>query len=408
MNPTTLARSKVVTKFKPIALISFATALIALAANFGELGGSPDDEPPGNLSLKEPVHPVVLPNPQATREESGETDAAKTRIATYTGRAVCGECHQENFNLHAKHGHASTFFKVADTDVPQILDGKTFDAGEDYGVYSYQKDDAGNLTATIQNGDKPESLPIQFVLGSGHNAQTFLSLLADAEGKTVGIEHRVSCYADQRLGLTVGHENVSPTSPAEMFGMSSDGDVLERCIYCHTTTAKVEKGRVDDLTPHVNCEKCHGPGSEHVRLARKGPDPPPYSVGKDTWDRESEIQLCGDCHRLPRSISQQELREYPDTLARFQPVGMLRSKCYLESEQSFRCSTCHDPHTTNHGKQQKVEHVKTCISCHDQAETTHVICPVSPTANCIHCHMPPIEQKQGIKLHDHWIRVRDR
>ncbi len=371
-------------KFKPIAVISFASVLVVATA-----------------SLSEPGKAVEA-------DAAVQADAAKTSPATYMGRKVCAECHQENFDLHSKHGHASTFFTVAETDIPQIFDGKTFEAGEDYGVFSYQKDDSGNLTATVQNGSKRDSLPIQFVLGSGHNAQTFLSLQTDSDGATLGIEHRVSCYSDQRLGITVGHEKASPSTPAEMFGSSIEGETLERCVYCHTTTAKVEKGQVSNLISHVNCEKCHGPGSEHVRLARKSPNPPPYSVGEETWDRESEIQLCGDCHRLPRSISQGELRDYPDTLARFQPVGMLRSKCYLESDQSFRCSTCHNPHATNHGKQQKIEHVKTCINCHDQAEATHVICPVSPTANCISCHMPPIEQKQGIKLHDHWIRVRDR
>ncbi|MCG8651665.1 MAG: cytochrome C, partial [Pirellulales bacterium] len=179
-----------------------------------------------------------------------------------------------------------------------------------------------------------------------------------------------------------------------------------RCIYCHTTTAKIERGQIRDLVSNVNCEKCHGAGSEHVRLARQSPTPPPYSVGRETWDGESELQLCGDCHRLPRSLSKEELRDYPDTLARFQPIGMLRSRCHLESKQGLKCTTCHNPHRSVHEVSQ-AEHIQHCIQCHDSAESSHVICPVSPQTDCIGCHMPAIDQQQGIEFHDHWIRVRD-
>jgi predicted CXXCH cytochrome family protein len=394
-------------KLRSIASISLAGALVGLAANYGERGAGSSNERLGGSSLKESIRAVAYTGAEDALTESGKADDAEKSVPTYAGRQVCGECHQENFELHSKHGHASTFFNIASTDIPKIFDGKTFDAGEGYGVYSYQKDDRGNLIAKLPKESKPESIPLQYVLGSGHNAQTFLTLYAAVNGKTEGIEHRVSCYFGHRLGITVGHERKSPTNDLEMFGASHHGETLERCVYCHTTSSKVENGTVLDLIPNVDCEKCHGPGSEHVRLARGNPNPPPYSVGGKYWDRESEIQLCGDCHRLPRSITKQELRDYPDSLVRFQPVGMLRSQCYLESDQSLRCTTCHNPHATNHGNAEK-DQVENCIKCHDQTEKSHVVCPVSPKTECIGCHMPAIDQKQGIKFHDHWIRVRDR
>ncbi len=137
-------------------------------------------------------------------------------------------------------------------------------------------------------------------LGSGHHAQTILTLAPGLDGQTEGIEHRVSCYPGGRIGLTPGHSKMKPQSALEFFGDSSRGTPLERCIYCHTTSARIVGEGIEDLVPSINCEKCHGPGSEHVRLARTDSKPPPYSVGRDTWDTESEMQLCGDCHRLPR------------------------------------------------------------------------------------------------------------
>ena len=323
---------------------------------------------------------------------------------TYVGREKCGECHRENFEQHAVHGHASTFAEVSKTDLPDAFDKQTFDGGDAYGVYTYSKDDAGNLSVSLPDVDEPADLPLQYALGSGHSARTILTLTRAADGVTEGIEHRVSCYPNERLGMTVGHGEKQPTRDLERFGDITRGELTQRCVYCHTTTATLTEGRIENLVANVNCEKCHGPGSEHVRQAQSSKNPPPYSVGSDTWDVESEIQLCGDCHRLPRSVTKQELRDYPDTLTRFQPVGMLRSKCYLASNREMKCSTCHDPHQSVHGISHE-QHIQNCIQCHDANESTHTLCPVSPKTNCIECHMPTIVQEQGIKFHDHWIRI---
>nr|WP_161501516.1 multiheme c-type cytochrome [Rhodopirellula sp. SM50] len=406
-------------RFQSLVLISLILVLVLTIASFGELSQRSDETFSDPGSVQRPIRAVVFPPSSADGVAPDPRESARPADATpgagltggsgltYVGRKVCGECHRENFDAHAQHGHASTFFEVADTDLPQIFAGETFDGGPQYGVYSYQRDAEGNLLAKLDVPDPPEPLMLQYALGSGFNAQTFLTLQATPNGETSAIEHRVSCYAGDRLGLTVGHEEKTPASAAERFGSPLQGEVLERCIYCHTTTATVRQGHIANLTPNVDCEKCHGPGGEHVRLARLSPKPAPYSVGMETWDRESELQLCGDCHRLPRSISKLELRDYPDTLVRFQPVGMLRSKCYLKSEQSLRCTTCHSPHVSHHGPDETSRQIKNCIQCHDQTQSSHVICPVSPQTDCIDCHMPAIDQKQGIKFHDHWIRVRD-
>ncbi len=324
---------------------------------------------------------------------------------TLVGREVCRECHAENYALHSKHGHASTFHSVSETDLPSKFAGKSFDSGEPYGTYEYRVDEQGKLFATLpaQFGDEP--YPLQYALGSGHTAQTILTLAPGLDGQTEGIEHRVSCYPGGRLGLTPGHSKMKPQSALEFFGDSSRGTPLERCIYCHTTSAKIVGEGIADLVPNVNCEKCHGPGSEHVRLARAHSEPPPYSVGRDTWDTESEMQLCGDCHRLPRSVTEKEIREYPDLLVRFQPVGLLRSRCYLGSKRELKCTTCHNPHQTL-GEMDAADHVQDCLGCHQPGTETHVACPVEPETGCIECHMPAIELDNGLRFHDHWIRVR--
>ncbi len=69
----------------------------------------------------------------------------------------------------------------------------------------------------------------------------------------------------------------------------------ERCLGCHTTGYGVETGFVSfkqtPLLVGVQCEGCHGPGSEHVRLHAK--DSSPFAIpgigpttGKNKNDKE--------------------------------------------------------------------------------------------------------------------------
>jgi hypothetical protein len=344
--------------------------------------------------------------PASDLEEALDPPATPPSAPMLVGRQVCGECHPENYQSHSRHGHASTFHFVIHTDLVERFAGKQFEAGEDYGTYKYEADSGGKLFVTLESqfGDQP--FPLPYALGSGLHAQTMLTLVPGLDGQTEGIEHRVSCYADNRIALTPGHSKKKPRSSLEFFGDASRGQPLQRCIYCHTTRGTVVGEAVQDLIPNVNCEKCHGPGSEHVRLARMNGKPPPYSIGKATWDAESEIQLCGDCHRLPRSVTEQEIREYPLLLVRFQPIGLLRSRCYLGSKRELKCTTCHHPHRSIR-ESEDADHVRDCLRCHQPDTETHVACPVDPEKGCIECHMPAIETDQGLRFHDHWIRVRE-
>lgn len=326
---------------------------------------------------------------------------------TYVGREVCKECHAENHRLHGHHGHKSTFALTSDPEIVRMFDGRTYDAGEPYGTYTYHSDEQG-LFARIPDkfGDQPFRL--NYALGSTDGAVTLLSLMPDRKLGTVAIEHRASWFSDgDELRPTPQDDTGPPRTPAEMFGMRHEGKVMHKCVYCHTTRGEIVNQQIVDLVPNVNCEKCHGPASEHVRLARQMKVPPKFSVGRDDWDAESEIQLCGDCHRLPVTISRKKLRNYPDELTRFQPVGLLRSRCYVESDGALKCSTCHNPHESVEAVP-KQQHVQNCIDCHLESSPEHVACPVSPKEGCIDCHMPAIELKGlSVKFHDHWIRVHD-
>jgi Cytochrome c554 and c-prime len=323
--------------------------------------------------------------------------------ATLVGRAACAECHQQNYDFHAKSGHASTFSIAADSRVVEKFNRVAVDVGEPYGLFRYFADDQGLYT---QRKSDPlnRSFELQFAIGSGHNGVTLFSLVPDAAEGTIGIEHCVSWFShDDALGLTPGQAGKIPIADNEFYGVAMRGKQMRDCIGCHTTAGTIVGQEVVGLVENVNCEKCHGPASEHVRQARLSPSPPPFSVGKDTWDAESEIQLCGSCHRMPIDVSIKDLREYKNSIVRFQPIGLLRSECYLESEGQLSCTTCHNPHQTVSAKP-KADFVDDCVKCHMENSAEHVSCPVSPTEGCIDCHMRKVEFEHGTTFHDHWIR----
>ncbi len=333
---------------------------------------------------------------------SGDSVASPPHLV---GREVCQECHAENFELHAHSGHAGTFFETSETRFVEKFVGRNVDVGEYFGSFTYQTDDQGKLYA--KHAKYPDPFELKYVLGSGHHGISMLSLVPHPEdGSPMGIEHRVSWFAeDDSFGVTPSQEDAVPDSPLEWLGLPVEGKGLQLCIDCHTTSAEIVDQHLVNLVANVNCEKCHGPGSEHVRQARLTKSPPPFSVGQPEWTSESEIRLCGSCHRMPKDIPRPLLRDYADDMTRFQPVGLLRSKCYLESEGQFKCTTCHNPHMTVKAKT-PAEYVSDCIACHQSENQSHTHCPVSPQDDCIKCHMPEV-RLEHFSFHDHWIRIRD-
>ena len=354
-------------------------------------------------------NPPMLPRGDVLVERTrpaSEVEYTSTE-PTYVGREVCGECHSENYQLHSHHGHAHTFTTASDPEVVKKFAGKTYEA-PGYGKYTYVAD-ADGLFVQMPDLFGDQKFLLEYALGSGHHGVTLVTLMPHGENDTVLIEHRASWFPKgDHLGPTPGQQGGRPETVAECFGQPHEGIVMRRCIDCHTTTASIVDRKIVGLTENVNCEKCHGPGSLHVQQARESSTPPSFSVGRDDWDTESEIQLCGSCHRMPDTLSIKEFQAYPDLLTRFQPIGLLRSECYVHSDGSLKCTTCHNPHTTITASSTQ-DYVAECIKCHQQNSDQHTVCPVSPTSECIDCHMPPIQiDAQGTIFHDHWIRVRDR
>ena len=364
---------------------------------------------------------------ESVDQTAGEGEISTSTIqASFVGTARCAECHAGKAADHATSGHSRTFHNVEDLLIPTRLHGQSYVDPIRHTTLEYQKEDAG-LSVRIPEIFGNDLFPLQYALGSGQHAYTFLTLIPGPGGDAVGIEHRISLFSDSgtdrtdvpggALGLTPGQSKNSINEEVDHFGHIVSGKALTDCVRCHTTTAEIRGGEVRNLIPNVGCESCHGPGSEHVRLMagegsslRTTKSQNVRRLGKmfsEQWSTMDEIRLCGTCHRMPDDVPNDRISPYHPSTIRFQPVGLLQSRCFLESEDGLSCSVCHDPHLHSSATKQSIYEDR-CLSCHSIDQNRHgTNCPVSPQKNCIGCHMPAIEIHPGVFFHDHWIRIRD-
>jgi hypothetical protein len=123
--------------------------------------------------------------------------------------------------------------------------------------------------------------------------------------------------------------------------------------------------------------------------------------GPGRYKVEAQMRLCGQCHRHPDNAPPGEIRPDNVELARFQPVGLMQSKCYKSTPGGLGCVACHDPHAK--ASQDQAGYLAACLNCHGGGGQT--TCPISPRNDCVGCHMPGKDAGQGILFTDHWIRV---
>lgn len=331
------------------------------------------------------------------------------------GAKVCRECHPSESAVHSLSGHARTLRRAPDPAITSWLNGRSVkDREYPDAAWTFSVTEAGKLEVERNEQGQSACYAVDYVLGSGINAVTFLSL-GHAKGDSrhlTGLEQRISYYTNgPRLDITPGQLAAGAESlriKVAPHGRPLDKDELATCLRCHATiTSTTGSSQVDPdtMVPNISCERCHGPGQAHVAAARRHDAEENLAMPLGSADSApplKQLDVCGECHRRLEDVPPWAplVPENPDLL-RFQPVGLRLSLCFQKGESGLSCTSCHDPHarvSRDHAAYRAV-----CLNCHSTVQQKQQPCPVSPSGKCIDCHMPQRPALLGFLFTDHWI-----
>ena len=307
------------------------------------------------------------------------------------GAQACAPCHPDIHALHAKSRHARALARF-DAGVPAHLLPPEGTISNSDGVIVRSPG-----AAAISVPGEGDPLPFTLAFGSGKSGVTYAATM----GEELFEFHRSWHPATKRWYGTPGHERM----PAQNLGMMYTTEQARTCIGCHAT-ALPAKGLVPEpKLLGIGCEACHGPGKAHISAMESTPRGPVSLRVLKGATPELVNGVCGQCHRARESISSDN-SEVGQT-NRFQMVGMLKSRCYLDSSPKMTCVTCHAPHGDAPTRLDTYE--RACMTCHVAPRST---CPVNPSKGCVGCHMPKrpafTNHAWPSSMADHWIRISGR
>jgi len=199
------------------------------------------------------------------------------------------------------------------------------------------------------------------------------------------------------------------------------------CDGCHSVNYNIQSKRVTEW--NVGCERCHGPGSEHVRRPSAA-----TIVNPAKLDTSRANDTCIQCHSQGQPLKNPIAGRYYDWPVGFHQGGKLQEYWKLEEhklgETSFThfpdgtghknrmqgndfvqsvmyrrgvtCFDCHDVHGTGNPADLLKPSGQLCLTCHGSSspngpraasieQHTHHR-PESTGSQCVNCHMPKIEQ----------------
>ena len=169
-----------------------------------------------------------------------------TLSATAATPRDCAPCHPAQTVAHAQSGMARALL------LPQTPSFR-----KQLGPWSYE---ISGASYSVTDGKETLRLNLPWAFGEGSTGQTFLF-----ERESRWYESRVSYFPGiHALDLTLGMEDIKPTTLAEAAGRLISPAELARCFGCHATIHSKSDPAGPNLIPGVQCECCHGPADQHL------------------------------------------------------------------------------------------------------------------------------------------------
>jgi Cytochrome c554 and c-prime len=363
---------------------------------------------------------------------AGANSATEAARQNFVGDSACKECHgaiAETY-LHTTH-HLTSQLPTKDSISGSFAsNGNVLKTGNP-DLHFLMEARGGSFYQTAVFWQPPDqkmrSERMDFVTGSGEKGQTYLYW----RGNQL-FQLPVSYWTDLHAWVN---------SPGFTDGVADfNRRIVPRCLECHATYFASEPSdkaenfyRKSGFVLGISCERCHGPGREHVRQKRLAGTSDfagkSAMVNPASLTRERQMEICAQCHggigeSLEPAFSYvpgQPLEKYiklqrPDEDARVDVHGnqvalTQRSRCYQSSQMT--CTTCHDVHAA---ERPAAAYSEKCLQCHKDKDCGE-FAKLGPKIreNCVDCHMPVqdsnliisnVAEKQiKAQMRSHWIKV---
>lgn len=300
----------------------------------------------------------------------------------YAGAHACQSCHPQQAK-QLRTNHALALRPILDSPLPALLAGVPIE--ERSGLrYSYAPAEDG-LAVTVAKDGRQLTAILNWAFGAGAQALTPVGFREGAF-----FEHRVSYYtAGQQPGRTLGHPGTPARILDEAFGIAQPMETIRRCFGCHAARV-TGSGDLAGIEPGVTCERCHGPGAAHA----SSQVPMQKFSGRPAAET---VNFCAECHRSPEG---ERVRPDDAMAIRFQPIGLMASKCFQKSGR-LSCISCHNPHeNASHDEQ---HYVRICAGCHPPSTVSRPGCGRATKQNCLPCHMPQSSPAPMLTFTNHRI-----
>jgi hypothetical protein len=301
---------------------------------------------------------------------------------TYTGNESCRPCHQQIYDAYMSTPMARTSGRVCAAVPPGWFEH--WSARVNYSI-------ARNGRVTWAAGAQSGSRQLDYFIGSGAAGRSYLYSVDNFL-----FQAPVTWYARQeRWDVSPGYESDRTTRWSRA--------IEPNCLFCHASQARPIYGTQNRYADPpfaqsgVGCERCHGPGSEHI--AGRGRMVNPTRLAPPERDA-----VCSQCHlsgaariekagkRIAAFRPGENLNDY---VAYFVPVstdgGAMRATSHVEklevsackkaSGDRLWCGTCHSPHKPAASR-------TACVTCH---ASTHC----HRGDDCTACHMPKTRVVDG-------------
>ncbi len=352
--------------------------------------------------------------------EFGKSASGRLEPSGFVGSRSCGTCHRGIYRVQQHDSrHAQTLRMWMDfKDVP-LPRGPVADPATPGLTYHFDRKNDHVIEVEARKDEKVFRAILDYAVGSGRHGITML--VRDEEG--LERELRVSYVGRDGSWEHTKGIDFAPQTPGDHFGFPLPRRAVNGCLSCHATWPPSIKLDMNG-TPvpvaedrGIGCERCHGPGLNHVRAVESGFPDMAIALTSRAPSR-ARLESCAECHSEDGIIKPDD----PE-FTRFQGTTFRKSRCFVANKDVFSCTTCHSPHDALETNSTRYE--AKCLQCHAgvpagevavRANEKKVVgatavtgksCSVNPRSNCIACHMPKVDDpSRHTEFTDHYIRAR--